>query len=582
MNWNEEIKKYKPVSEHDVVNFAPPQIKSEAVQRYNRSVRQIQKGNVDMAAIALKSLAANFPDFVQAVQLNACCQMIWRDTTAAAGPLRKLLRSPLLSISERQKTEHYVAAIEALNETRGFRKTLSEERPRFDVANVTYAMLELPGSDRPVEFAAREEIESIRAGKPFGDPKNTVNRRKVTYGSTMRQSERAHSLSRRGKQRRDKRRENARTQAVDKRNAAANRAATAGSFAIDKAAVHSDGANKGVTSKSGANKKAANQFAAVPAIRSTVIVKTAKQDGSDQTGIRKVEIRPREAVQMLTVPMQTATHEQKEVQVNVRPPKLRPVVLRVTGTNSPVGTGAGPQSKPAADKSKPTEKSRLKVVETKQEPILRSVQLSLDFDKKAKEPLPVAPQIELPTAEGSRQSGVRIAPKIKIQGGNKRSTAVQSEPKPQKSDVGREAKLHNPVTERNKESVPEAPREQATTQSATAVKSKVTRKQEETRKKKPAHSPKAGTKRRRRKNTVMSVRSIRRGNRGLMIAVGVVAALILILLILLIMRGQMRNRTAVETGTVATVTVPEAPSVTPGSSTYVSFTTVSETEATNE
>ena len=153
----------------------------------------------------------------------------------------------------------------------------------------------------------------------------------------MRQSERAHSLSRRGKQRRDKRRENARTQAVDKRNAACQSRRYRRSFAIDKAAVHSDGANKGVTSKSGANKKLPINL--LP-FRPSVLryCQNGKTGRKRSNGHSQVEIRPREAVQMLTVPMQTATHEQKEVQVNVRPPKLRPMVLRVTGTNSPVGT----------------------------------------------------------------------------------------------------------------------------------------------------------------------------------------------------------------------------------------------------
>jgi hypothetical protein len=204
LNWNEEVLKYNPLTERDVVHFAAAKPKADAVERYNRAILQIQKSNIDMAAIALKSLAAQYPDFVQAVQLSACCQMIWRDTEAAAAALKKLLRSPLLSASERTRTEAYLQAVLKVEEQRGRRNKVTDALPRFDVANVTFPMLEITGTDEPVEMASRDEIESVKSGKPFGNPANAAKRRKVTYGSTMRQSERLQSRSSRGKKRRMK------------------------------------------------------------------------------------------------------------------------------------------------------------------------------------------------------------------------------------------------------------------------------------------------------------------------------------------------------------------------------------------
>ncbi|MGI6546313.1 MAG: hypothetical protein ACOX2M_07835 [Fastidiosipilaceae bacterium] len=204
MNWNEEALKFKPVTERDVVNFASPREKAEAVDRYNRAVKQIQKGNVDMAAIALKSLSARYPMFVQAVQLNACCQMVWRDTKTAGNALRKLLKSSMLTAAERERTENYLRLLTKDSDPRGRRGKASDEFPHFDIENLSHSMLEIPGVDVPVEMAGKDEIEAIKSGKPFGDPGFANDRRIVTYGSRMRQSERAYSYTRKGEVRRQR------------------------------------------------------------------------------------------------------------------------------------------------------------------------------------------------------------------------------------------------------------------------------------------------------------------------------------------------------------------------------------------
>ncbi len=204
MNWNEEALKFKPVTERDVVNFASAKEKAEAVDRYNRAVKQIQKGNVDMAAIALKSLSARYPMFVQAVQLNACCQMVWRDTKTAGNALRQLLQSSMLTAAEREKTEKYLRLLTKDGDPRGRRGKASDEFPHFDIENLSHSMLEIPGVDAPVEMAGKDEIEAIKSGKPFGDPGFANDRRIVTYGSRMRQSERAHSYTRKGEVRRQR------------------------------------------------------------------------------------------------------------------------------------------------------------------------------------------------------------------------------------------------------------------------------------------------------------------------------------------------------------------------------------------
>ena len=50
--------------------------------------------------------------------------------------------------------------------------------------------LEVPGEDRPMSIAPREEIDTLLSGKVYGEPpKNAKSRRRVTIGSSLRHSE---------------------------------------------------------------------------------------------------------------------------------------------------------------------------------------------------------------------------------------------------------------------------------------------------------------------------------------------------------------------------------------------------------
>jgi hypothetical protein len=188
LKWSAETLKYKPVSDQDVINFASPDEKKLAIEKYNRAVHQIQNGNADMAAITLRTLVREYPLFVQAAQLNACCQMIWKDIDNAVESLNGLLKGNKLTRGERVKTVEYLNAIQ--KDKKNKKRSRSGPELPFEMERVMPLILEVPGEDRPMSIAPREEIDTLLSGKVYGEPpKNAKSRRRVTIGSSLRHSE---------------------------------------------------------------------------------------------------------------------------------------------------------------------------------------------------------------------------------------------------------------------------------------------------------------------------------------------------------------------------------------------------------
>ena len=142
LKWSAETLKYKPVSDQDVINFASPDEKKLAIEKYNRAVHQIQNGNADMAAITLRTLVREYPLFVQAAQLNACCQMIWKDIDNAVESLNGLLKGNKLTRGERVKTVEYLNAIQ--KDKKNKKRSRSGPELPFEMERVMPLILEVP------------------------------------------------------------------------------------------------------------------------------------------------------------------------------------------------------------------------------------------------------------------------------------------------------------------------------------------------------------------------------------------------------------------------------------------------------
>ncbi|MDD2214085.1 MAG: hypothetical protein PHR21_06045 [Oscillospiraceae bacterium] len=111
MNWQDEAMRYEPLKAQDLYDFAAAEPKQEAVDTYNRAVSKLRSGNGDVAGIALRQLAAQYPDFAEAGLLCVCCQMRWGDRSSALQILQRYSQAGYLTEDESFKTERYLAAV---------------------------------------------------------------------------------------------------------------------------------------------------------------------------------------------------------------------------------------------------------------------------------------------------------------------------------------------------------------------------------------------------------------------------------------------------------------------------------------
>lgn len=202
MKWNREIQSYQTVMEQDVVHFTDPASKKIAIETYNRAIRQIRQGNVDMAAISLKALATTYQTFVQAVQLAVCCQMMWHETKWATHALETLLNSNMLNLSEREKTRRYLEAVHQLEKQYKKKSSLLTQLPHFEHKIQPTQFLERQTEMRPLEQSTvHEKKDLLREDSSqkhkkedeydliVDDVIDKKNRRNLTIGGQVRQSE---------------------------------------------------------------------------------------------------------------------------------------------------------------------------------------------------------------------------------------------------------------------------------------------------------------------------------------------------------------------------------------------------------
>ncbi len=188
MNWRAEVRKYKPVLADAVVHFTTSAKKTQVVEVYNRALRQLQHGHLDMAAITLNQLANQYPNFVQAVQLNACCQMLWSNTQLAIRPLYELLKGGLMTKRDRARTQLYI------DEILQVAKSLSEKKlsdiqnlPKFR-GKVPDSLFQREQNVFPIELATKEEVAQVVKGEVRSTTSMKSDVRKTVYGSTFRVS----------------------------------------------------------------------------------------------------------------------------------------------------------------------------------------------------------------------------------------------------------------------------------------------------------------------------------------------------------------------------------------------------------
>lgn len=137
MKWPEEAGRFEELNVDQVLDFAAPSEKEEAIRRYNRALKQIQSGSGDIASIAMRQLASTYPDFTEAIFLSACCQMAWGDPNVARESLETLAESEYLSDDEQFRLNHYLKAVN--NEIVAAETQLNERNPGLSATKINRA-----------------------------------------------------------------------------------------------------------------------------------------------------------------------------------------------------------------------------------------------------------------------------------------------------------------------------------------------------------------------------------------------------------------------------------------------------------
>ena len=96
MNWQQVTQSFLPLSREQTSSFAPPREVDLAIATYNRAIRNLNQDSADIALIALRKLASDYPDFLEASLLYGCCLAQVGQLSDARDQLLKTARHPEL------------------------------------------------------------------------------------------------------------------------------------------------------------------------------------------------------------------------------------------------------------------------------------------------------------------------------------------------------------------------------------------------------------------------------------------------------------------------------------------------------
>ncbi|NLZ69921.1 MAG: hypothetical protein GX907_01105 [Clostridiaceae bacterium] len=89
------------------------EFRRRAIERYNNSVERIRSGSEDIATIALRRLAVQYPDFVEANLLSIVMQMLGGSTAIARQHIHSLQKYEIGEENLREIFENYAKEVEA-------------------------------------------------------------------------------------------------------------------------------------------------------------------------------------------------------------------------------------------------------------------------------------------------------------------------------------------------------------------------------------------------------------------------------------------------------------------------------------
>jgi tetratricopeptide (TPR) repeat protein len=170
MNWQQVTQSFLPLSREQTSDFAPPREIELAIVAYNRAIRNLNQDSADIALIALRKLASDYPAFMEASLLYGCCLAQTGHFTEAREQLIRTGKHTELPADIEDATK---AALQAVDEDIAKQsaqiasgKTVLERIAPEQSARPAATVLEKTGRHARVRMASdRERRDVIRRGE---------------------------------------------------------------------------------------------------------------------------------------------------------------------------------------------------------------------------------------------------------------------------------------------------------------------------------------------------------------------------------------------------------------------------------
>lgn len=187
MDWQKLINQFLPINSEDLEPFAVSREVAQAVATFNRALTNLKSQNGDIALIALRKLAATYPDFSHAVLLYGLSLALYKQPEEARSQIVQAIETglPETYLSQAEKS---LAQLDLLLEQRRQAQTSGTrqpaERPAPNGVPGAAPVLEKSGRRARVRMASDKERQDVIRRGEFAKEEETnvkVGREPVEY-----------------------------------------------------------------------------------------------------------------------------------------------------------------------------------------------------------------------------------------------------------------------------------------------------------------------------------------------------------------------------------------------------------------
>ena len=187
MDWQKLINQFLPINSEDLEPFAVAREVAQAVATFNRALTNLKSQNGDIALIALRKLAATYPEFSHAVLLYGLSLALYKQPEEARSQIVQAIETGLPE-SYLSQAEKSLAHLDLLLEQRRQAQTSGArqpaDRPATNGVPGAAPVLEKSGRRARVRMASDKERQDVIRRGEFAQEEETnvkVGREPVEY-----------------------------------------------------------------------------------------------------------------------------------------------------------------------------------------------------------------------------------------------------------------------------------------------------------------------------------------------------------------------------------------------------------------